>query len=381
MGAAIDEAVLDDQDKLSAGDPGDMLRAVATAGAQVREAVLRTGEVDLSGVIADGRPRAMLVAGMGGSGISGDVLVAVGGLAGPVPLIAHRGYRLPGWVGPMDLVVSVSCSGRTEETLAVTDEALRRGSRVITVGAPDSPLAERAIGGRAVHLPVDPGGRMPRSNIWALSVPVLLVADALGLASVPRDVLDEVADALDTISAACGPAVEAYENPAKRLALDLAGTLPYIWGSSAIAGVAAYRLGCQLAENAKYPSVTGELPEVHHNQVVVLAGPFGSGAGDPHDLFRDRVEEAPGWPALRLLLLRDSVELPELARGREATLALAEEYGIGVQELPASGEHPLARLASLVGPTDFASVYLALAQGIDPTPIDPIVFVKKRTGS
>jgi glucose/mannose-6-phosphate isomerase len=381
MAQAIDEAVLDDQAKLSAGDPSGMLRAVATAGAQVREAVLRVDDADLGGVVADGRPRAMLVAGMGGSGISGDVLAAVGGLACPVPLLAHRGYRLPGWVGPMDLVVAVSCSGRTEETLAVTDEALRRGCRIITVGQPDSPLAERAVGGRTLHLPVDPAGRMPRSNIWALSVPVLLVADALGLLSVPRVVLDEVADALDATSAACGPAVEAYVNPAKRLALDLAGTLPYIWGSSEIAGVAAYRLACQLAENAKYPAVSGEMPEVHHNQVVALAGAFGSGAADPDDLFRDRVEDAPGWPALRLLLLGDSLEQPELTRRREATLALAEQYGIGVQQLVASGEHALARLASLVAPTDFASVYLALAQGIDPTPIEPIVFVKERTGS
>ena len=105
MVAAIDETVLDDPDKLSAGDPGAMLRAVATAGAQVREAALRIGEADLTGVVADGRPRAVLVAGMGGSGISGDVLAAVAGVACPVPLVAHRGYRLPGWVGPMDLVV------------------------------------------------------------------------------------------------------------------------------------------------------------------------------------------------------------------------------------------------------------------------------------
>jgi glucose/mannose-6-phosphate isomerase len=381
MAEAIDETVLDDPAKLADGDPGGMLRAVATAGAQVREAVLRTGEADLGAVAAEGRPRALLVAGMGGSGISGDVLAAVGGLACPVPLIAHRGYRLPGWVGPLDLVVSVSCSGRTEETLSVTDEALRRGCRVITVGQPDSPLAERAAGGRALHLPVDAAGRMPRVMIWALSVPVLLVGDALGLLSVPRAVLDEVADALDATSAACGPAVEVYANPAKRLALDLAGTLPYVWGSSEVAGVAAYRLACQLAENAKYPAISGVLPEVHHNQVVALAGAFGARADDPDDLFRDRVDEAPGWPALRLLLLRDSEEQPEVARRREATVALAEEYAIGVQELAASGEHPLARLASLVAPTDFASVYLALVQGIDPTPIDPIVSLKERISS
>jgi glucose/mannose-6-phosphate isomerase len=377
----IDDSVLDDPAKLAAGDPAGMLRAVATAGAQVREAVLHTDEVDLAAVTADGRPRSMVVAGMGGSGISADVLVAVGGSACPVPLVAHRGYRLPGWVGPMDLVVAVSCSGRTEETLAVTDEALRRGCRVVTVGQAGSPLAERAVAGRALHLPVDAGGRMPRSNIWALSVPVLVLADALGLMAVPRAVLDEVADQLDATSALCAPGIETYANPAKRLALDLAGTLPYVWGSSDLAGVAAYRLACQLAENAKYPAVPGVLPEAHHNQVVALAGAFGSRGSSDDDLFRDRVDDGPGWPALRLLLLRDSVELPELSRRRQATMLLAEQYDIGIQEFAASGEHPLARLASLVAPTDFASVYLALVQGIDPTPIDPIVALKERITS
>jgi glucose/mannose-6-phosphate isomerase len=381
MSAVIDEALLDDPTRLSAGDPGGMLLASATAGAQVREAVLRTGEVDLGPVVADGRPRSMLVAGMGGSGITGDVLVAVGGIACPVPLMAHRGYRLPGWVGPMDLVVAVSCSGRTEETLAVTDEALRRGCRVVTVGQVGSPLAERADSRRAIHLPVDPAGRMPRSNLWALAVPVLLLADALDLMSVPRAVLDDVADRLDTTSAQCAPGVETYANPAKRLALDLAGTLPYVWGSSEVAGVAAYRLACQLAENAKYPAVSGVLPEVHHNQVVALAGAFGSAAADDGDLFRDRVDDAPGWPAMHLLLLRDSEEQPELTRRRAATLLLAEQHDIGVQELLASGQHPVTRLASLIAPTDFASVYLALAQGIDPTPVEPIDYLKERIRS
>ncbi len=381
MSTVIDEALLDDPARLTAGDPGGMLLASAPAGAPVREAVLRTGAVDLAPVVADGRPRAVLVAGMGGSGISGDVLVAVGGVACPVPLTAHRGYRLPGWVGPMDLVVAVSCSGRTEETLAVTDEALRRGCRVVTVGQSGSPLAERADGRRAVHLPVDPAGRMPRSNLWALAVPVLLLADALDLMSVPRAVLDDVADRLDTTSAQCAPGVETYANPAKRLALDLAGTLPYVRGSSEVAGVAAYRMACQLAENAKYPAVSGVLPEVHHNQVVALAGAFGSAAANDDDLFRDRVDDAPGWPALRLLLLRDSEEQPELTRRREATLLLAEQHDIGVQELLASGEHPVTRLASLIAPTDFASVYLALAQGIDPTPVEPIDYLKERIRS
>ena len=73
---------------------------------------------------------------MGGSGIAGDVLAAVAGPALPVPIVVHRGFGLPGWVGPMDLVIAVSCSGATAETLAALEEAVRRGCRLLVVGAP-----------------------------------------------------------------------------------------------------------------------------------------------------------------------------------------------------------------------------------------------------
>ncbi|MDQ1643353.1 MAG: glucose/mannose-6-phosphate isomerase [Actinomycetota bacterium] len=377
MSLGNDESVLDDPDALAAGDPGGMLRAVATAGAQLRAGALGASEADLATVVADGRPRSMVVTGMGGSGITGDVVAAVGGPTCPVPLVAHRGYRLPGWVGPMDLVVAVSASGRTEETLAVADAALRRGCRLVTVGQAGSPLSERSAGGRAVHIAVDTGGRMPRTNLWALAVPVLILGDALGLMAVPADVLAAVADDLDRISGECAPGVESYDNPAKRLAAELSGTLPYVWGTSELAGVAAYRAFCQLAENAKHPSVWGVLPEAHHNQVVAFAGAFGTGSREKDDdIFRDRVSDESARPRIRLLVLRDSEELPEVARRRDATMQLAEEYAVPAQELAASGEHPLARLASLVAPTDFASVYLALLEGTDPTPIEPIDTLK-----
>lgn len=392
MSHAFDDTILDDPAALASGDPGDMLRAVATSGAQVRAAVLRTGETDLSSVVADGRPRSIIAAGMGGSGIAGDVLAAVTGATCPVPVLAHRGYRLPGWVGSLDLVVAVSCSGSTEETLSVADEALRRGARLVTVGIPGTPLAQRsaAAGHGGLHIPVDGGGRMPRANFWALSVPLLLLADALGLVTCPTGMLAAVADDLDRLSAECAPSSDTYANPAKRLALELAGTLPQIWGTSDLTAVMATRFAGQLAENAKQPSVSGVLPEAHHNQVVSLAGRYGrgrlvgsagrDGAGRDSgaDLFRDRVEDEPGFPSLRLMLLRDTEELPQVARRREATVALARDYDVGLTELAATGRHPVARLASLVQPIDFATVYLALLQGIDPTPIDPITALKEQ---
>jgi len=378
--AVVDDSVLDDQDALDRLDPGQMLRAIATAGAQVREAAQLEDDV-LAPLVADGRPRAVVITGMGGSGIAADVAAAVAGRSCPVPIVAHRGHRLPGWVGNMDVVVAVSCSGGTEETLSALDEALRRGCRVVTVGAAGSALSARSDESRALHLAVDARGRMPRANLWGLAVPVLIVLDALGLAHVSRDDLAALADELDTVSQRCGPAADSATNPAKRTALGMAGSLPYVWGSSELAAVAAARFAAQLAENAKYPAVHGALTEVHHNQVVVMAGRFGGLGVTEEDIFRDRVEDDAGeLPRMRLLLLRDSEEIPQVTRRREATHALAAQFGVPVEEITAEGEHPVSRLASLIAPLDFASAYLALLQGIDPSPIEPIVVLKSAPG-
>jgi glucose/mannose-6-phosphate isomerase len=378
-GVPADESVLDDLAALEERDPGGMLRAVASAGAQVREALLRLDDEALRAVVAEGRPRGLVVTGMGGSGIAGDVVAAVTGPSCAVPVTVSRGYRLPGWVGPLDLVIAVSSSGETEETLAATDEALRRGARVVTAGRAGSSLAARAAGGRAVQLNVESGGRMPRANLWALVTPLLAVVDALGLASVPGGLLAGVADQLDATSAACGPTSETYDNVAKKTALRLSGALPMVWGTTELGAVAALRFACQLAENAKQPAVHGALTEVHHNQVVTLAGRYGAGGGDvTEDLFHDPLlDGGPTRERLALMLLRDTDELAPVVLRCQATQLLTEQYGVALDELTAQGEHRLERLASLIAPLDFASVYLALLEGTDPTPIDPIVTLKK----
>jgi glucose/mannose-6-phosphate isomerase len=111
-----------------------------------------------------------------------------------------------------------------------------------------------------------------------------------------------------------------------------------------------------------------------------MAGRFGQlAAEDEDEIFRDRVADDPvanSLPRMRVLLLRDTEEVPEVAQRREATGALAQRYDVPVDEVAARGEHPVGRLASLVLPLDFASVYLALLQGIDPSPIGPILALK-----
>lgn len=377
MTVEVDEARLDDAAALRAADPGGMLRAVASSGAQVREAVTLAAEAGLERLAAEGRPRAFVVAGMGGSAIAGDVLAAVAGTGCPVPVLVHRGYGLPGWVGPADLVAGVSCSGGTEETLSALDEAQRRGCRLLAVGAAGSPLEQRAERARAPFVPA-PLGRQPRASVWALSTPLVLAGSALGLLHAPPAALEATATRLDEISAICRPDSDAFVNPAKALALELRETLPLVWGGSPLAGAAAYRFSCQLNENAKYPAVPGAVPEATHNQVVTFDGPFARGSDDPDDLFRDRVDGPGAAPRLRLVLLRDPDEHPRARRRCEVSKDIAAQRGVPVSEVAAVGGTPLERLASLVGLTDFASVYLALLYGVDPTPVAAIEDVKER---
>ena len=376
MSAIADTDVLDNVEALEATDSAGMLRDVATSGAQVRQAVAAAAEAGVGALAEAGRPRAVVVTGMGGSGIAGDVLAVVAGLTCSVPITVHRGYGLPGWVGAADLVAAVSCSGTTEETLSAAEECVRRGARLVAVGATDSPLHDIATQGRAPFVPVSVG-RQPRAALWSLAVPVIAAAQASGVLDIEAGEFAAAADILDAVSQSCRPGSETFVNPAKSLAIELSESIPVIWGSSSLAGVAAYRFACQLAENARYPALSGVLPEAGHNQIVTFDGVLAHGDGD-EDLFRDRVDDPADSRRLRLVMLRDGEEHPRVRARREAAVELAQQRGVRVSEISADAGGPLVRLASLVGPADFASVYLALLLGIDPTPVGPIVELKSR---
>jgi glucose/mannose-6-phosphate isomerase len=373
---------LDTPDVIEAADPGDMLRQVASAAAQVRTAVRSCAETDLSAFAADGRPRAIVVAGMGGSGVAGEMLNAMAGLSSPVQVLVSQGERLPGWVGAADVVVAVSCSGSTPETLAIATEAARRGCRLAGIGAEGSPLHRIAEQARAPFVPVAPAG-LARSMLWAVAVPLLVIAERIGVARISSDVYELAASRLEEVSHQCRPASESFVNPGKSLALDLVGELPMVWGTSALSGVAARRFASQLQENAKYPAIYGMLPEAAHGQVAAFDGPFaprssrlsaqepGSGPDDLSDLpgwdlDYEEDEAASGFTALRLILIADPDEDPRVASQRAAVTELAGQRGVGISELGMDGEHPLVRLAGVIQLADYASVYLAIASGIDP---------------
>jgi glucose/mannose-6-phosphate isomerase len=364
---------LDDVALLETADPSSMLRQVASSAAQVREAARSAAEASLDGLAAGGRPRAIVVTGMGGSGIAGEVLAAIAGPGCPVQITTVHDYRLPGWVGAADLVIAVSCSGATEETLSAAEEAVRRGCRLLGVGSRNSPLAALAEQAQAPLIGIKPVG-MPRSMLWGLSVPLVVAAARLGVLDVPAEAYESAAAGLERVAHLCRPDSESFVNPAKALALELSGTLPIIWGTSPLTGVAAARFACQLNENANYPAIAGVLPEANHNQVVAFDGPFAAGS---EAALRGGPDEAPPVP-LRLVLLRDPQEHPQVARRREESARIAAERGIEVTELDATGDLPLERLASLVQLIDYAAVYLAIAIGVDPTPIAAIQELKAR---
>ena len=356
---------------MSALDDGDMLGAVASSGAQMREAVATIDREKLAVIKEAGKPRGLIVAGMGGSGVSGDVLTAVAGPSSSLPIAVERTHILPGWASPLDLVIAVSCSGETEETLSVAAEAARRGTRLVSIGAAGSSLEKisQSTSG-AIHIPINAHGRMPRASLWTIATPLLMVAAALDICDLTDGDFEVTADAMDQLSVECGPNAPLLENEAKTLGLALAESFPMVWGSGAIGRAASNRFMAQLAENSKLPSMHGALPEVGHNQIVTFDGIFAKPISND-DIFRDRIEEQ-SERRLKLVLLRDEAEHEAVTRRVNIVREIVADRDIPLTEMMAHGKHRLTRVASLVVPTDWASVYAAFAMGIDPSPIAPI---------
>ncbi|GIH12016.1 SIS domain-containing protein [Rugosimonospora africana] len=382
----VDEALLDDPAALAAADPGGMLRATASAGAQVRESAALAAEANLTTIADEGRPRAVVVAGQGTAALSGEVLATIAGPRCPVPVLVHRSAGVPGWVGAADVVIAVSGSGRSPEALAAADAAARRGARLVAIGPPDSALQLVAERARSPFIPI-PRRAPARASIWSLTVPVMLAARTLNLVKLNEADLAETATRLDADAERCRPTAESFVNPSKSLALDLAGSVPIVWGSSPLAAVAARRFADTLSSNARYPVVAGALGEAGRGSVGLLDGVYGGLAEAARDIFADPEElEDDAATRLRVVVLRDGglteddgsepepMEVEE--RRAEALQEIAERRGVRVSVLTAEGGSSLERLASLIAVPDFASIYLAMAHGLDPMAVPAVSEMK-----
>jgi hypothetical protein len=334
----------------------------------------------------------VLVASLGGSAVVADVLELLAEPRSPVPVTVRRDLPLPGWVGPLDLVVAVSLSGRAPGPLAVAAEAARRGASLLTVGAADSPLADVCARARGVHIDVGRGRASSRTALWALLTPVILAAGALGLIEAGESVLSDTADRLDLHAEACRPRSESFVNPAKILAMQLAETVPVVLGDGPLNGVAASRAASMLARTARIPATSGELPDAASQIVACFDGPFTAGGGrgvgvreSAPDIFSDPFLDGPAQPRLGLLLLRDASPRT-LTRERagaealtDAVLQTAYEAGVRVSTVVAEPGHPLVRLAGQIAQTDFAATYLAIGLGLDPAVSPHVADLRDRT--
>ena len=330
--------------------------AVRSLPEQFAAGIAAASGVDLAGL--DDRPvEQVLVCGMGGSGISGDVLAAVGGPVSPVPILVSKGYEIPAFVGPGTLVFAMSYSGGTEETLEATTAAFAAGARVVAVtnGGRLGALA----GEHKAPVVSCPGGFMPRAALGHLASPLFVVLDRLGLLPGATAWVEAAGRRAADRRAACRPEVEGAANPARELARRIGRTMPLVWGGGTLGAVAALRWKADVNENAKAPAFFNVFPELDHNEIC--------GFGQHGDVTRQVVT---------LVELRHGFEHPQVARRVEATRAIVEETVASVLTVTAEGDGPLPQLVDLMYLGDWVSLYLALDAGVDPGPIDAIARLK-----
>jgi glucose/mannose-6-phosphate isomerase len=353
-GAALTPAVVARLDR------DDMARLIAGLGDQLAEG-WRLGVEALSPEAvwpraAGTRPNGVCVCGMGGSAIGGDLLRAsLPDLSVPYEVV--RGYELPAWVGPESLVLAVSYSGNTEETLACLRTALARGCRPVCVASGGSLAAIASE--RALPLVIVPGGLQPRAATGYLTMPAAAALSAAGLAKAFADQIGEAASLARAIAAELDPAVPEAANPAKMLAHALHGRLTLVYGAGLTAPVARRWKG-QINENAKALAFTAELPELDHNELM--------GWTSEPELARQAA----------VVMLVDPQADDRLVRRVELTAAYVREHAAFVEVVRVGGESRLARLVTAVALGDWVSYYLALLYAVDPTPVAAIEAFKRR---
>ncbi|MFJ1600979.1 SIS domain-containing protein [Streptomyces sp. NPDC088261] len=376
----LDESLLDAPDALTRADRHGLLRAAAEAGARVRTALRHTAEAGVTALNPEGRPRAVLIAGSGtaAAGVA-ELITALAGTTAPVTRLHATGvapaagalrWTLPGWAGPVDLLLIVTTEGSEPGLALLAEQAYRRGCTIVAVAPAGSPLSETVDGSRGLLVPMattpseqydtEPTPAAGPGALWALLVPLLALLDRVGLLTAPTETLHLVADRLDRTAERCGPSIATYSNPAKTLAAELADSLPLIWTEGIATAPAGRRFAAVLAELTGRPALAAELPEALPAHAALLSGDLTGGGTDPDDFFRDRVDD-PQTLRPRIVLLRDRPAGGLTAAPAARELALGHDTPLSELE-PDEGTE-LEALAELIAVTDFATVYLALAGG------------------
>jgi glucose/mannose-6-phosphate isomerase len=279
-----------------------------------------------------------------------------------VPLTVLKHYRTPAFVGPRTLAIALSYSGGTEETLEMARGALAAGARLIAISN-GGELARLAAESGSLHIPCPDGIAMPRLALGALVAPLAVVLFRMGMMPEAHAGLLRAQQQMARRRDQCKPAADPARNPARELARKIGRTIPVIYGSGGLGGVAAMRWKQSVNENAKAPAYWNEYPELDHNEVC--------GWGQHGDVTRQ---------LFTLVELRHGLEHPRLEQRAVATRELIEEALCQVLPVDADGEGRLAQVLDLVHLGDWMSYYLALDNDVDPGPIDAIMQLKAALG-
>jgi glucose/mannose-6-phosphate isomerase len=303
----------------------------------------------------------VIVTGMGGSAIGGDVARAAVLDDARVPIFVNRDYLLPAFAGRASLVIASSYSGNTEETLQAYSAARRMGSSVacITSGGRLAAMARADC----QPLLLIPGGLPPRAALGHSVAAILSVLQSAGLVKDVGAPLKEAADLLEGLALRYGADTPEERNPAKTIARLLHGRVVAVYASGRILEAAAYRWRCQIEENAKNLALHHTLPEMNHNELVGWEWPAEQLKGIGVVFLRDRRDHA--HTQRRFELTRDIV---------------GQRCGV-THEVWTEGESALARILSVIHLGDWASYYMACLNRVDPTAIAAIDYLKRELGS
>ena len=296
--------------------------------------------------------------GVGGSAVGADLARSYICREARIPVSINRDYTLANFVGPDTLVIVSSYSGNTEETLSAYREAVSRGSGIIAITSGGK--LEKTAKKDGFPCLMIPEGFPPRCALGYSFFPLIAVLAKIGIIKDQAKSTDEVIRHLRRLKdSRIGYRIPYKENPAKKMAAEIFGKFPVVYGSSGHTDAIVTRWRGQLAENAKTLSSGNLFPEMNHNEIV--------GWDNPKKVLKDCVA----------IILRDASDHPRVLKRMDVTKRILNKEKIKVLEARSSGKELLARLFSLVYFGDYVSFYLAILNGSDPTPVEKITMIKK----
>ena len=333
--SVFEDGRLDDPEALAAGDA--LLRPLAEAGARLRREASVVAE-PLLGLVDTDRPRAVIAVGP-----EGRLLRAVLEPTCPVPFVAWPNLGLPGWVGPLDIVVVLG--GADRESVACAHEALRRGSRLVVVAPPGSALAVQAASRATTLLPVT------SNDPLVIAIVALLALHELGLGPLTNPAA--IADAMDAVAQECSHALDLAVNPGKALALELADTQPLVWGGSVLAARASRRIAEALRAATGRVALAADAPAL----APILA------QTQPRDPFADPFDGGGDDRRPSLVVVEDGLGDPASDEYRETLEANAVYAEVRVSVLAHERGSAMERYATVLQKGRFAAAYLQIGLG------------------